>query len=53
MIPPSTTSSLSGGEGNTGRQLFNNNKAMDVKSQVFCSGFQVVVLKACREELTG
>ena len=27
---------------------------MDVKSQVFPSGFQVVVLKAaCREELTG
>jgi len=34
-------------------RLFSNNKAMDVKSQVFLSGFQVVVLKACREELTG
>ena len=52
-VPPSTTSSLSGGRGNAGRQAFQQQQGMDVRSQVFPSDFQDVVLKACREELTG
>ena len=52
-VSPSTTSSLSGGRGNAGRQAFQQPQGMDVKPQVFRSGFQVVLLKACREELTG
>ena len=42
LVPPSTTSSLSGGiKGTQVDRLFSNNKAMDVKPQVSPSGFQL------------
>ena len=52
-VPPSTTSSLSGGRGNAGRQAFKQQQGNGCQVPGFPSGFQVVVLKACREELTG